>query len=161
LCLEAEKFVDDRLSNWYVRRNRRRFWKSEKGADKLAAYQTLYAVLATLSRLFAPVMPFLSEAMYKNLVGKGSVHLTDYPVADDALVDKGLSEAREAVLRRASLGSAARNQVKIKARHPLAEMRVHPGSDADRRAVERFAAQIAEELNLKQVRLHNPTDGPL
>ena len=66
-CLEAEEFVDDKLSNWYVRRNRRRFWKSEKGADKLAAYQTLYTVLATLTKLFAPVMPFLTETMYQNL----------------------------------------------------------------------------------------------
>ena len=66
-CLKAEEFVDDKLSNWYVRRNRRRFWKSEKGADKLAAYQTLYTVLTTLTKLFAPIMPFLSETMYQNL----------------------------------------------------------------------------------------------
>src|SRR5205823_4641378 len=83
-CLEAERFVDDRLSNWYVRRNRRRFWKSEHGADKFAAYQTLYTVLVTLTKLFAPVMPFLSEALYQNLVsqaaaGKRSVHHEPYP----------------------------------------------------------------------------------
>ena len=62
-CLEAERFVDDKLSNWYIRRNRRRFWKSEQGADKLAAYQTLYTVLMTLTKLLAPVMPFLAETM--------------------------------------------------------------------------------------------------
>src|SRR5438876_4994808 len=67
-CLEAEQFIDDRLSNWYVRRNRRRFWKSEQGADKLAAYQTLYTVLTTLTKLFAPIVPFLSEVMYQNLL---------------------------------------------------------------------------------------------
>ncbi len=67
-CLECEKFVDERLSNWYVRRNRRRYWKSESGDDKWAAYQTLYTVLVTLSKLMAPVIPFLSEAMYQNLV---------------------------------------------------------------------------------------------
>ncbi len=67
-CLEAERFVDDKLSNWYVRRNRRRFWKSEHGTDKLAAYQTLYTVLVTLTKLFAPIMPFLAETMYQNLV---------------------------------------------------------------------------------------------
>ena len=66
-CLAAETFVAEKLSNWYVRRNRRRFWKSEKSEDKLAAYQTLYTVLTTLVRLFAPVMPFLTEVMYQNL----------------------------------------------------------------------------------------------
>ena len=66
-CQEAEKFVDDKLSNWYVRRNRRRFWKSEQGADKQAAYQTLYTVLMTLTKLIAPIMPFLTETMYQNL----------------------------------------------------------------------------------------------
>ena len=96
-CLEAEKFVDDKLSNWYVRRNRRRFWKSEQGDDKLAAYQTLYTVLVTLTKLFAPIMPFLTEAMYQNLgaemvsgtlsaaervpdtISAASVHLCDFP----------------------------------------------------------------------------------
>src|SRR5581483_2080578 len=90
-CLEAEKFVDDKLSNWYVRRNRRRFWKSEQGADKQAAYQTLYAVLVTLTKLFAPVMPFLTETMYQNLSpksanpGHDSVHLSDFPAVDESL----------------------------------------------------------------------------
>src|SRR5262249_18259108 len=83
-CLEAERFVDNKLSNWYIRRNRKRFWKSEKGSDKLAAYQTLYTVLVTMAKLFAPVMPFLTEAMYGNLAAKDdndSVHLCDYPAA--------------------------------------------------------------------------------
>src|SRR5262249_50052062 len=97
-CLEAEQFVDDRLSNWYVRRNRRRFWKSEQGEDKLAAYQTLYAVLTTLVKLAAPIMPFLAEAMYRNLRPGSSaseswpesVHLCSYPEVDDSLVDREL-----------------------------------------------------------------------
>ncbi len=67
-CLAAEEFVDDKLSNWYVRRNRRRFWKSDKGADKMAAYQTLYTVLVTLTKLCAPIVPFLAETLYQNLV---------------------------------------------------------------------------------------------
>ena len=98
-CLEAEQFVDDKLSNWYVRRNRRRFWKSEQGADKLAAYQTLYTVLMTLTKLFAPIMPFLTETMYQNLktaAEPGSVHLCDYPEADPALIDEQLSEDMDA-----------------------------------------------------------------
>jgi isoleucyl-tRNA synthetase len=165
-CLEAERFVDDRLSNWYVRRNRRRFWKSERGADKLAAYQTLYTVLVTLTRLVAPVMPFFSETMYLNLVPgareqKRSVHLEPYPEVDRGLIDERLSEEMDTLLDLVSLGSAARNAVKIKVRQPLAELKVQPGSDAERRAVERFPDQIAEELNLKKVTLHNGTQGPL
>ncbi len=156
-CLEAEDFVDNRLSNWYIRRNRRRFWKSEQGNDKAAAYQTLYTVLTTLTKLFAPVVPFLAEEMYRNLVAGAddrSVHLCDYPVADETLIDAALSADMESLLRLVSLGSAARNAVKIKVRQPLAEMKVRPASENDSRAVERFADQIREELNIKTVTLH-------
>ncbi len=186
-CLAAEQFVDDKLSNWYVRRNRRRFWKSEQSDDKQAAYQTLYTVLVTLTKLVAPVMPFLSEAMYQNLTASGgrqppvasqprpvgpkqgvdtprspvSVHHEDFPEADDSLIDADLSADMNALLRLVSLGSAARNSVKIKVRQPLAELKVQPGDERDRRAVERFADQINEELNLKQVSLHDAKNGPL
>jgi isoleucyl-tRNA synthetase len=164
-CLEAEKFVDDKLSNWYVRRNRRRFWKSEQSDDKRAAYQTLYTVLTTLAKLFAPVIPFLTEEMYRNLVrgpGPGkSVHLTDFPEANAALIDRDLSADMEALLRLVSLGSAARNSVKLKVRQPLADLRVQPANEAERRAVERFADQIREELNVKKVTLHDASGGPL
>jgi isoleucyl-tRNA synthetase len=164
-CLEAEDFVDNRLSNWYVRRNRRRFWKSEQGADKLTAYQTLYQVLTTLIRLFAPIIPFLTEVMYGNLIPAGqaaeSVHLCPFPEVDPALIDEQLSADMEALLRLVSLGSAARNTAKIKVRQPLAEMKVQPANDSDRRAVERFADQVREELNIKKVVVHNPAEGPL
>jgi isoleucyl-tRNA synthetase len=178
-CLETERFVDDKLSNWYVRRNRRRFWKSEAGDDKLAAYQTLYTVLATLTRLIAPVMPFLAESMYQNLVVSGltsperkrgehpslalgaSVHLCDYPKPEALPSDPQLSADMNALLRLVSLGSAARNAVKIKVRQPLAELKVQPTNVADQRAVERFADQIVEELNVKKVTLHDPAKGPL
>ncbi|HEX5272951.1 MAG TPA: isoleucine--tRNA ligase [Gemmataceae bacterium] len=162
-CQEAETFVDDKLSNWYVRRNRRRFWKSERGADKTAAYQTLYAVLVTLTKLCAPVMPFLAEEMYRNLVAGPdgrSVHLADYPVANESLIDEQLSEDMDALLDLVTAGSAARNTVRIKVRQPLAEMKVRPGDESDRRAVERFADQIREELNVKAVTLHQE-NGPL
>ncbi len=137
-CIEAEQFVDDRLSNWYVRRNRRRFWKSEQGADKLAAYQTLYTTLTTLTKLLAPVMPFLTETMYQALVVRGSqdgasVHHCDYPLADEALLDADLSADMDALLRLVSLGSAARNTVKVKVRQPLAEMKVQPADERERR----------------------------
>ncbi len=165
-CLEAEKFVDDRLSNWYVRRNRRRFWKSEKGADKPAAYQTLYEVLLTLTKLFAPVVPFLSETMYQNLTqgvaGRAeSVHLSPFPEVKEDLIDETLSADMDALLDLVSLGSAARNTVKIKVRQPLAELRVQAGEESVRRAVERFADQIQEELNIKHVALHDNGNGPL
>jgi isoleucyl-tRNA synthetase len=162
-CLEAERFVDDKLSNWYVRRNRRRFWKSEKGQDKQAAYQTLYTVLLNLTKLCAPVMPFLTEQMYRNLVDQNdtSVHWCDFPEVDASLIDEQLSADMEALLKLISLGSAARNTVKIKVRQPLAEMKVQPGSESDRRAVARFSEQIREELNIKVVSLHEPSAGPL
>lgn len=175
-CLKAEEFVDDKLSNWYVRRNRRRFWKSEKGPDKLAAYQTLHTVLVTLTRLFAPIIPFLSEVMYQNLMGRAdalgagqgeddlqieSVHHCPFPEPDAALIDADLSADMEALLRLVSLGLAARNTVKIKVRQPLAELKVQAADERDRRAVERFADQICEEVNIKKVTLHDPSRGPL
>ena len=168
-CLLAEDFVAEKLSNWYVRRNRRRFWKSEQNDDKSAAYQTLYTVLTTLIRLSAPVMPFLTEVMYQNLEGSEtepvdrpvSIHLCDFPQPDPSLIDTELSADMEALLKLVSLGSAVRNSVKIKVRQPLAEIRIQPATDAERHAVLRFSEQIAEELNVKKVSLHNAAQGPL
>lgn len=163
LCLEAERFIDDKVSNWYVRRNRRRFWKAEQGTDKLAAYQTLHQVLLTFTKLLAPIMPFLAEKIYRNLVDAGdhSIHLEDYPTPDAKMIDEVLSEDMEALLHLVTLGSASRNTVKIKVRQPLAELRVLPGNDADRRAILRFADQLCEELNLKKASLHDASAGPL
>jgi isoleucyl-tRNA synthetase len=164
-CLEAERFVDDKLSNWYVRRNKHRFWKSEQGRDKLAAFQTLYTVLTTLARLFAPVMPFLTETMHQNLVAQGrdgmSVHLEDYPEPDESLIEPQVSEDMDALLHLREVGSAARNTVKIKVRQPLAELRVQPAGAAEKRAVERLADLLCDELNVKKVTLHDPARGPL
>jgi isoleucyl-tRNA synthetase len=168
-CVAAETFVAEKLSNWYVRRNRRRFWKSEKSKDKLAAYQTLYTVLTTLTRLFAPIMPFLTESMYQNLERSGteetgralSIHHCNFPEVDESLIDAELSADMEALLRLVSLGSAARNRVRIKVRQPLAEIIIQPANEAEGHAVQRFAEQISEELNLKTVILHDPAGGPL
>ncbi len=164
-CLEAERFVDDKLSNWYVRRSRRRFWKSEHGADKQAAYQTLYMALMTLTKLFAPIVPFLSETMYQNLRTADqpeSVHLCDFPTVDESLVDADLSDEMNCLLSLVSLGLAVRNNVKIKVRQPLAELKVQAGTDSEERAaVERFGDQLREELNVKAVSLHDPEWGPL
>ncbi|HTU92089.1 MAG TPA: isoleucine--tRNA ligase [Gemmataceae bacterium] len=164
-CLEAERFVDDKLSNWYVRRSRRRFWKSEHGTDKQAAYQTLYTALLTLAKLFAPIVPFLTETMYLNLKTEDmpeSIHLCDYPKVDESLIDAELSDAMNCLLSLVSLGLAARNCVKIKVRQPLAELKVQAGADSEESAaVERFGDQLREELNVKAVSLHDPEWGPL
>jgi isoleucyl-tRNA synthetase len=166
-CLESERFVDDKLSNWYVRRSRRRFWKSEHGTDKQAAYQTLYTVLLTLAKLFAPIVPFLTETMYQNLRTTDepeSIHLCDFPTVDEALIDAELSDEVNCLLSLVSLGLAVRNSVKppIRVRQPLAELKVQAGSDSEAHAaIERFGDQIREELNVKAVSLHDPEWGPL
>jgi isoleucyl-tRNA synthetase len=166
-CLEAERFVDDKLSNWYVRRSRRRFWKSEHGTDKQAAYQTLYTVLLTLAKLFAPIVPFLTETMYQNLRTTDqpeSIHLCDFPTVDEALIDAELSDEVNCLLTLVSLGLAVRNSVKppIRVRQPLAELKVQADSDSEAHAaIERFGDQIREELNVKAVSLHDPEWGPL
>ncbi len=161
-CQETESFVDDRLSNWYVRRNRRRFWSknSELDAaglkDKHAAYQTLHEVLKTLCKLCAPVAPFLSEVMWKNLANNSmaSVHTHVFPISNSTLIDDVLSQDMNALLRIISLGGAARNVAKAKTRQPLASLTVQSETEAEQRAVERFAEQISVELNVKAVRFH-------
>jgi len=148
-------FFVDGLSNWYVRRSRRRFWKSESDADKLAAYSTLYQCLVTLARLCAPFMPFLAEELYRNLVcsvspdGPDSVHLADFPVADESLIDERLSNDTRLAMKVSSLGRAARSQAGIKVRQPLAGVVVRAGSGGDREGLERVSSQVLEELNVK------------
>jgi len=153
---ELETFVDD-LSNWYVRRCRRRFWKSGEDADKRAAYFTLYRALRTLLLVLAPFVPFLTERMYQDLVramepsAPDSVHLCDFPEPESVRVDGTLEEAMGAVRRLVSLGRAARGHAKLKVRQPLPAVLVvtnHP----DLRAHDDLLAHLAEELNVKQVR---------
>ncbi len=145
------------LSNWYVRRSRRRFWKSEEDADKSAAYNTLYQCLVILSRLLAPFTPFIAEELYQNLVrcvdaaGEESVHLTDFPRADrDKIVDK-LSRDIELVMEVSSLGRAARASAGIKVRQPLAKAMIGVQSQEEEETLGRLAAHIREEINVKQV----------
>ncbi len=151
---KIESFVDD-LSNWYVRRSRRRFWKSENDADKLSAYTTLYQCLVTLSKLLAPFTPFLAEEMYQNLVRSAfpeapdSVHLADFPVADESKIDKQLAADTRLVMKISSLGRAARSQAGIKVRQPLAKVMVKVDSSQDRAGLERLMPQVLEELNVK------------
>ena len=149
-----QKFVDD-LSNWYVRRSRRRFWKSENDEDKAAAYSTLYQCLVTVAKLLAPFMPFLAEEMYQNLVrgvdesAPESVHLCDWPVADESLIDRALVEDTRRVMRLVSLGHAARNRAGIKLRQPLAEALFVVRDDGEAEALRRLADQVLDELNVK------------
>ena len=150
-----EGFVDI-LSNWYVRRNRRRFWKGENDADKLAAYSTLYQCLVTLSRLLSPFVPFMAEELYQNLTrsvnpgARESVHLTDFPVADEAKIDDRLNSDVGLAMRISSLGRAARAKVGIKVRQPLGKAVVMVEAEAEKRALERLAAEVIEEINVKQ-----------
>ncbi len=151
-----QTFVDQ-LSNWYLRRSRRRFWKSESDGDKQAAYATLYEALVTVSKLLAPTMPFLAEELYQNLVRTMdestplSVHLVDWPVYDPAVIDEGLNKEMSLVMRLASLGHAARNKANRKVRQPLAECAFSVGSLDERHMVEQYADLLADELNVKKV----------
>jgi isoleucyl-tRNA synthetase len=159
-----EGFVDG-LSNWYVRRSRRRFWKSENDADKLAAYNTLYRCLVTLSKLLAPFAPFLADELYKNLVGAvfpdapDSVHLADFPAADESKIDKQLSADTRLAMKVSSLGRAARSQAGIKVRQPLAKVIVKVASSRDERGLERLTPQVLEELNVKGMEVVDSATG--
>ncbi len=153
---KIESFVDD-LSNWYVRRSRRRFWKSENDADKLAAYHTLYHCLVTLTKLMAPFTPFLAEEMYRNLVctvfpqAPESVHLADFPVSDRDRIDKHVMAEVQIVKELSSLGRAARSKAGIKVRQPIARMAVSVKPEKLQKAALRFAYQIREEVNVKEI----------
>jgi len=153
-----QAFVED-LSNWYVRRSRRRFWKSEADTDKSAAHHTLYECLVTLSKLLAPFQPFTAEEMYQNLVrswdtqAPQSVHLCDYPQADPALIDEQLMTETRLVMRVVALGRAARNQAGIKVRQPLAEALIKLRSADEAEGLQHLLDQVRDELNVKAVRL--------
>ncbi len=140
-----EKFVDN-LSNWYIRRSRKRFWKSEDDGDKKEAYQTLHYVLTELSKTLAPFMPFISEEIYKNLTGEESVHLCDFPVADEKMIDeelnKNMSDLREII----TLGLQDRAKNRIKVRQPLSELVI-----VNYEIREDFLEIIKEEVNVKKV----------
>ena len=147
-------FTDD-LSNWYVRRSRDRFWGSGMDADKEAAYTTLYTVLSTLSKVIAPYVPFLAENMYRNLVVPffkdvpESVHLCDFPVADESLIDPVLEEGMKDVLSVVMLGRAARNVAGIKNRQPLRRL-IYNGK---KELSDDLKALVEDELNVKDVQI--------
>ncbi len=153
-----EGFVE-KLSTWYLRRSRRRFWKSGSDKDKQAAYNTLYTALVLISKLIAPAMPFLADEFYQNLVrsldksAPVSVHLADWPKYDDALIDEKLNREMTLVIKLVSLGHSARQKANRKVRQPLKEAAFSLGNVSERKAVVNFAYLIEDELNVKTVRL--------
>lgn len=148
-----QNFVDE-LSNWYVRRSRERFWVQGECDDKTAAYMTLYTALVTVAKLAAPMAPFMSEEIYRNLVcsvdsaAPESVHLCDFPVCDDALVDEQLERDMDEVLKIVTLGRAARNLSNRKNRQPLQALY----TDADANLGELYQHIILQELNVKELK---------
>jgi isoleucyl-tRNA synthetase len=162
-CKAAEGFLDD-LTNWYIRRNRRRFWRSKDASDtdKIAAYQTLYEVLVTLCQALAPFIPFLTERMYANLVvardggqeASGvpqSVHLCKYPLPDEELLDPTLNARTATAQLVVKLGHKLREEKNLRVRLPLAELQFACASAEQREAIEHLGDVIREELNIKQI----------
>jgi isoleucyl-tRNA synthetase len=145
-----QEFVDD-MSNWYVRRGRERFWADGMEQDKINAYMTLYTALVTTAKAAAPLIPFMTEDIYQNLVvnidknAPESIHLCDYPVADEAMIDKQLEADMDEVLKIVVLGRAARNSANIKNRQPIGKMFIAAESELS----EFYKEIIEDELNVK------------
>jgi len=149
----------EKLSTWYLRRSRRRFWKSESDSDKQVAYSTLYTALVTVAKLLAPSMPFLADELYQNLVrsvdgdAPESVHLAEWPEVLPEMIDESLNRDMALVVRLVSLGHSARQKANRKVRQPLAEAAFSVGNSYERKAVETYADLFTDELNVKHVRL--------
>ncbi|MCC7072993.1 MAG: isoleucine--tRNA ligase [Deltaproteobacteria bacterium] len=163
-------FIDD-LTNWYIRRSRRRFWRSvddpRAKVDKASAYATLYEVLTTFARVLAPVLPFVTERLYQSLVveqgaarpGQESVHLTEYPLVDVSRIDAGVESQMSTVRRVVGLGRVLREKHKLKTRQPLARVTVVTHDEAAGQAVQHHQELIADELNVKSVAVvHDDAD---
>jgi isoleucyl-tRNA synthetase len=146
------RFIDS-LTNWYIRRSRRRFWKTENDGDKGQAYQTLYIVLVEICKLLAPFAPFITEAMYRNLTGLESVHLAEWPEVQSSRIDAGLNQEIDVARQIVTLGHAARSQANIKVRQPLAtlEVALPPSEGTDTMNLEEQLDVIKEELNVKNI----------
>ena len=158
-----QDFVD-MLSNWYVRRSRRRFWKSKEDKDKISAYLTLYECLLTVIKLCAPYIPFISEDIYRNLAAgtraeKQSVHIEDYPEADTGLIDKDLSFKMNTARKVVGLGRAVRSKINIKTRQPIEKVAIYFESDGKRKdAISHFENIILSELNAKKIEFSSKLD---
>ena len=147
-----DAFVNDDLSNWYVRLNRKRFWGKDMSADKRSAYDTLYTCLLTVAKLMAPFAPFYADQLYKDLGGeKDSVHLDDFPTADDAVIDKELEARMEMAQKITSMVLALRRKVNIKVRQPLQAIMV-PATDEQKKHIEAVKQLIMNEVNVKELK---------
>jgi isoleucyl-tRNA synthetase len=147
-----QEFVIEDLSNWYIRRNRRRFWSTELDNDKKAVYNTTYEILVGLTKMIAPFVPFVSEELFKNLTGEESVHLAYYPEANEELINKDTEEKMDLVRDLVGLGRASRETVRIKVRQPLKEV-VIDGKYEEK--IRDLVPLIMEELNVKEVVFEN------
>ena len=145
---EIQDFVIEDISNWYIRRNRRRFWKTDKDDTKLAVYKTIYDVLLGVSKLIAPFVPFLSEELFKSLTDEESVHLANYPVVDESKIDDKVEEKMDLVRDLVTLGRASREEAKIKVRQPLSEVII---DGKYKEIIDDLTSLIEEELNVKKV----------
>jgi isoleucyl-tRNA synthetase len=147
----------EKLTNWYIRRSRRRFWKSDDDADKASAYATLYQTLVTFIKCLAPILPYVTETIYNNLVrswdtaAPESVHLCDMPVADESLRDTELEEQMHLAMRACALGRALRSKHDLKVRQPLARIFLLPPDEHSREELVQVSDLIADELNVKEV----------
>ena len=155
-------FVNDNLSNWYVRLNRKRFWGGGMTDDKLAAYQTLYTCLRTISLLIAPFAPFYADALYRDLtLGDGSVHLAKFPIADETLIDSALENRMKMAQEITSMALALRRKVNLKVRQPLQTVMVPVADDAQRQAIEAVKDLVMSEINVKEMKIVDSGEGVL
>ncbi len=143
-----QEFVNEDLSNWYIRRSRRRFWETGLTEDKKSVYNTTYEILVELSQMIAPFAPYLSEEMYRNLTGNLSVHLSTYPVCDETVLDTALEEKMDLVKNLVTLGRASREKVKIKVRQPIQKVLVDASYEE---IMGDLVPLMKEELNVKEV----------
>jgi len=158
-----ENFVDE-LSNWYVRRNRRRFWKEGKSLDKQAAYQTLYECLVDLSKLISPIAPFLGEWLYQRLnevteVDEESVHISFYPTVEETAIDKQLEHRMELARHISSMVLSLRNKLELNVRQPLSRIILPVEKEEDRQAIESVKEIILDEVNVKKVQFVDDDSG--
>ena len=159
-------FVNDNLSNWYVRLNRKRFWGGSMNTDKLSAYQTLYTCLETIASLMAPISPFYADKLYSDLTAatgrdNKSVHLSLFPACNEALINKELEERMKIAQDMTSMILALRRKVNIKVRQPLTAIMVPVVSDAQRSQIEAVKELVLNEVNVKEIKFVDDTEGIL
>ncbi len=152
VCRAINDFLNEDLSNWYIRRNRRRFWESELTTSKKAVYQTTYQVLVGLCELMAPISPFITDEIYTNLTGKESVHFADYPKCDKKMFADKIEARMDLIRDLISLGRNAREEAKIKVRQPISEVIL---DGKNKKLISDLVDLVKEELNVKEVKFED------